>query len=132
MKTIPLSIWQDVLGRSLTALAALGALFAFISGFSSAHMVSPDRLWVELWRLVGFLLFAAIFVLLTLRPRRSAGLWELGFFHKASMAVISLFIPTAAEASMAGMIDGILAMMLLAAYFLTRGWRSWRSPEVGK
>lgn len=129
MKTITLSKWQDVLGRSLTALAMLGALVAFFSGFKSVQLASPDLLWVELWRLAGFLLFAAMFALLSLRPRQSAGIWELAFFHKATMTIISLFIPFAQEATLAGTFDGILALILLSAYFLTRAWRGWRIPE---
>lgn len=130
MKTYNFSKWHDVLGRSLTTIAALGALTAFVSGIKTVQMATVDALWVEMWRLAGFLLFAGMFALLTLRPRQSAGIWELAFLHKAAMAVISLFIPFASEATSAGTIDGFLAILLLVAYLLTRSWRSWHSQEV--
>ena len=87
-------------------LAFVGALFAFISALQAIQAASPETVWVETWRLFGFLAFAGMFALLALRPRISPGLWELAFFHEAAM--------------------------ILLAYVLTRGWRSWRlEPRAG-
>ncbi len=119
--------WQDRLGRGLMWFAALGALSAFASGFASVSAATSDTIWVETWRLFGFLVFTGMFVLLALRPCNSAGIWELAFFHKAAMGISALLLSGAKEAAMAGTIDAILAVLIALAYFLTRGWRAWKS-----
>ncbi len=122
--------WQNLIGRSLMILAAIGALFAFVSSIATIKTATTETLWVEIWRSVGFLVFTGMFGLLAWRPRNSAGIWELVFLHKVTMAVVSVFLPYAAEARMAGSIDGILALMLLSAYLLTRGWMSWKTFPI--
>ena len=77
----------------------------------------------------GFLVFTGIFVLLALRPRNSAGLWELAFFHKMAMAVSALFLSDAKGAAMAGTIDVLLAVLIAMGYVLTRGWMGWKSSH---
>jgi hypothetical protein len=118
--------WKDRLGRGLMWFAALGAFTAFLSGIPAVKMAGSVTVWVETWRLVGFLVFAGMFVLLALRPRKSAGIWELAFFHKAAMAISALVLVGAREANMAGAIDGLLAILLVASYILTRGWLGWK------
>lgn len=122
--------WQDIIGRSLMVLAAIGALFAFVSSFVTIKSASTETLWVEIWRSAGFFVFTGMFGLLAWRPRNSAGIWELVFLHKVTMAVVSVLLPFAVEARMAGSIDGILALMLLSAYLLTRGWMSWKTFPI--
>jgi hypothetical protein len=121
--------WQDRLGRRLMWLAALGAFAAFISGVSAVNSATPETVWVETWRMFGFLVFAGMFVLLALRPRNSAGVWELAFFHKAAMSISALFLSGAEEAAMAGTIDAVLAVLIAMAYILTRGWMAWKSSR---
>ena len=121
--------WQDRLGRGLMWLAALGALSAFISAFAAVNSATPETIWVETWRLFGFLVFAGMFVLLALRPRNSAGIWELAFFHKAAMAISALFLSGAKGAAMAGTIDAVLAVLIALAYIFTRGWMAWKSSR---
>jgi hypothetical protein len=121
--------WQDRLGRGLMWLAALGAFFAFVSAFAAVNNATPQTIWVETWRLFGFLVFTGMFVLLALRPRSAAGVWELAFFHKAAMAVSALFLSGAEGAAMAGTIDAVLAVVIAMAYVLTRGWMAWKSSR---
>jgi hypothetical protein len=121
--------WQDRLGRGLMWLATLGALSAFASGFSAVNNATPATIWVETWRMFGFLVFAGMFVLLALRPRNSAGIWELAFFHKAAMAISALFLSGAEGAAMAGIIDAVLAAVIATAYVLTRGWVAWKNSR---
>jgi hypothetical protein len=118
--------WQDRLGRALMGLSALGALFAFGSAIATVGAATPETVWVETWRMFGFLIFTGMFILLALRPRASAGIWELAFFHKAAMAISALFLMGANEAASAGAIDGILAALIALAYILTRGWTAWK------
>jgi hypothetical protein len=119
--------WQDRLGRGLMWLAALGAFSAFASAFASVNSATPETIWVETWRLFGFLVFAGMFVLLALRPHNSAGVWELAFFHKAAMAVSALFLSGAEGAALAGTIDAVLAAVIAVAYVFTRGWTAWKN-----
>lgn len=119
--------WQDRLGRGLMWLAALGALAAFASAWAVVNRATSETIWVETWRLFGFLVFTGMFVLLALRPRNAAGVWELAFFHKAAMAVSALFLADADGAALAGTIDAVLAIVILLAYILTRGWIAWKN-----
>ncbi len=121
--------WQEVVGRALMALAALGALGAFLTGVGAVQAATAATVWVETWRMFGFLVFTGMFAMLALRPRASAGIWELAFFHKAAMAVSALLMPGAAGAASAGAIDGALALIILLAYLLTRGWAAWKPPR---
>ena len=119
--------WQDRLGRGLMWLAALGALAAFASSLGAVNSATPETIWVETWRLFGFLVFTGMFVLLALFPRNLSGVWELAFFHKAAMAVSALFLSGAKGAAVAGTIDGVLAILIAVAYICTRGWMAWKN-----
>jgi hypothetical protein len=121
--------WQDRLGRGLMWLAALGAFSAFVSAFGAVSSATLETIWVETWRLFGFLVFTGMFVLLALYPRNSAGVWELAFFHKTAMAVSALFLFRAEGAAMAGTIDAVLAVIIAVAYTFTRGWTAWQSSR---
>lgn len=118
---------QDRLGRGLMWLAAVGAFAAFATAISAVGSATPETLWVETWRLFGFLVFTGMFVFLALRPRQSAGMWELAFFHKVAMGVSALFLSGAEGAALAGTIDAVLAIIIAVAYILTRGWTAWKS-----
>jgi len=118
--------WQDRLGRGLMWFAALWAFSAFASAFAAVNSATPETIWMETWRLFGFLVFTGMFVLLALRPRNSAGVWELALFHKAAMAVSAIFLSGAEGAALAGTIDGILAAVIAVAYVLTSGWMAWK------
>lgn len=121
--------WQDLLGRGLMWLAAVGAFSAFISGFAAVKTATSETAWVETWRLFGFLVFTGMFILVALRPRNAAGVWELAFLHKTAMAVSALVLSSAKGAAMAGAMDAILAILLVIAYVCTRGWQAWRSTH---
>ena len=122
--------WHDRLGRGIMVLAALGALAAFYGSIATVRAAPPETVWVETWRMLGFVVFAGLFGLLAIRPRLSAGVWELAFFHKLGMAVSALVFTDASEAAVAGSIDAVLALLLAVAYVLTRGWTAWRVRET--
>jgi hypothetical protein len=123
--TVP--AWRDRLGRGLMFLASIGAVGAFVSSVPVVRSASPETLWVETWRMFGFLVFAGMFALVALRPRASAGVWELAFFHKLAMAVTALLASNARDAVMAGTVDAVLVVFIGAAYFCTGGWQSWQT-----
>lgn len=118
--------WREWLGRGLMALAALSALGAFFNGLSTLPQAGPGTIWVETWRVFGFLVFSGMFALLAFRPHSSAGIWELTFFHKAAMAVSALVLTDANGAASAGIIDAVLAGLIVLAYLLLRGWTAWK------
>jgi hypothetical protein len=61
---------RDRAAMVLMLLAAFGALSAFVGSVGTATAASPETVVVEAWRTYGFAVFAGLFVLLALRPRR--------------------------------------------------------------
>jgi hypothetical protein len=118
--------WADRIGRGLMGLAALSALGAFAGGLAAVQHAGTDTIWVETWRMFGFLVFAGMFAIVAWRPRLSAGIWELAFFHKTAMAVSALVLSGAQDAATSGTIDAILAAVILIGYICTRGWTAWK------
>jgi hypothetical protein len=123
--------WQDRLGRAMMLIACLGALVAFAKGIEYVRAASQATLWVEMWRMFGFLVFAGMFALVGMRPRLSPGIWELALFHKAAMVAAALWFPALPEVALAGPVDATLVVIIVAAYLLTRGWRSWSVSGAG-
>ncbi len=119
---------RDRIARVLMLLSALGALSACLISIGAVGAAGPLTQQVEAWRLLGFVMFTGIFALLALWPRRYPGLWELVLANKAVLTIVeALLIRTyAAHAQDAAIIDGILTVMILAAYLLSRGYTSWR------
>jgi hypothetical protein len=79
--------------------------------------------WPGLWRKYCFLVFAGLFVLLAVRPRRYTGVWELAIFHKVATfaTAAALAVGGAAGGAPGAVADGILAVTLIVAYLLARG-----------
>jgi hypothetical protein len=119
---------RDWMATILMLVAALGALYALITSIGVAAASGPDTQQVEWWRVFGFLMFTGLFVLLAFWPRRYPGLWELLILDKAALTVVEavLIKNNAADAVTTAEADGILTVILLAAYLLSRGYRSWR------
>lgn len=111
-------------------LASLGAIGAFASSVGAVRAASPETVWVETWRMFGFLVFAGMFALVALRPRLSAGVWELAFLHKLAMAVSALSLSGARDAEGAGAVDAMLVVLIAVAYYCTRAWSSWRLRDA--
>ena len=118
---------RDTVARALMFLAAVGAVIAFFGGLSAAHNAGDSTRWVESWRAIGFLTFAALFLLLGLRPRGVPGLWEIVFVNKAALALTAVFEMHADERS-AGAFDAVLAVLIAGAYVLAQGWTTWSKP----
>lgn len=124
--SLPPPLWRDRLGRGLMWLAAFGALSAFASSLAAVQRAGPDSVWLETWRMFGFVVFAGLFALVAWRPRRIPGVWELTFGHKLAMAVAAILLAPAPEARAAGLVDAVLAGLIAVAYISTRGWQAWR------
>lgn len=116
----------DRVGRGLLALCAIATLGAFASGVAVIAAAPDDRLMVEGWRTLGYLVFAGLWTMLALRPRSVPGVWELVFLHKIAVSVYAFLILGAPEAGTAAVVDSLLVVITAAAYVLCRGWESWR------
>jgi hypothetical protein len=122
---------RDRAARVLLVLAAAGALVAMISSIGSVADAGPATRMVETWRLLGFGTFAGLFALLAYRPRYYAGVWELAMANKFALALFGLAYGAGAKDSSNVLAsDGTLALLLVAAYVLSRGWRAWSTLRV--
>jgi len=122
---------RDQAARVLLVLAAAGALVAVISAIGSVADAGPATRMVETWRLLGFGTFAGLFALLAYRPRYYAGVWELAIANKFALALFGLAYGAGTkDASNVLTSDGTLALLLVVAYVLSRGWRAWSTLRV--
>lgn len=114
---------RDTIGATLLHLCALGALSSSILALTEVGDVGPATQGVELWRGVGYLFFAAVFVLLSRAPRQLRGLWEITILAKLALPLAALAIARDADDTMSFLIfDGILVVVLAVAYLLMSAW----------
>lgn len=118
---------RDRVAMILMIIAAIGAFFAFIGAVGAASAAGPETRIVETWRMLGFVVFSGLFLLLAFRPRLLPGVWELAIFHKAGMAIAGMLMISqgAVDAASVAVADGTLAVVLVAAYLLARGYSAW-------
>lgn len=116
---------RDRLAKILMILLGLSAVGAFAGAAATIGDFAPDRVGVEIWRMLGYLVFAGLFVLLGVFPRRLPGLWELVFFHKAGKVVLLVFVFEAANPELTIIVDSTLSAVTLFCYWLTKGYRAW-------
>ncbi|MGW0215579.1 hypothetical protein ACWDXH_14415 [Micromonospora chokoriensis] len=116
----------DLVGRGLAALASLATGVAFVNGVLLTIGASDDRLFIEGWRVSSFGIFAALFALLAVRPRQTAGVWEVVLVGKGALVVFGALIGDVPEARLSAVIDFGLVAVVAAAYVLCRGWLAWR------
>jgi hypothetical protein len=119
---------RDRIATVLMLVSALGALYAFITAIGAVQTASPATQQVETWRMFGFLMFAGVFILLGVWPRRLPGLWELTIANKVGLTIAEALLirNNAAGAQFTAISDGILSAFLVAAYLLSRGYTVWR------
>jgi hypothetical protein len=116
------SRWPAI-GRVLTWLAAVSALAAAVAAVSDVTGADNSVLVVQTWRMYGLFLCTGLFVLLALRPRVHGAVWALLIADKAALALtagVYLARGGAAEAASTVGWDGGLAVILTAAYLMTR------------
>lgn len=122
---------RDRIGVAILVTCALGALGSAIAAIATVADAGDATRSVETWRLVGYAYFAGIFVLLAFAPRRLFGLWELTIAAKLALPIAGMtFLAGADDARVFVVSDGILALMLIAAYVLMRGWVAPRPSGV--
>jgi hypothetical protein len=119
---------REWLANILMLVAAVAAFYAFITGIGVALASGPDTQQVQWWRVLGYLMFTGLFILLAYWPRRYPGLWELLIADKALLTIVEIFLIRnhAADAVTTAEADGILTVILVASYLLSRGYSSWK------
>lgn len=123
---------QDRAARYLMIALAVATLGAFANAAVEFGALPPDRLIVGTWQMLGFAVFAGLFALLAVWPRRMPGLWELILAHKIGVTLVNFgFIgvvsgpmPSDNPAAVVA-IGGALVVATLLAYVLAQGWRPW-------
>lgn len=116
---------RDRLARVLLVLVAVGAGVAAVGAINTVTDADAGTRVVETWRLLGLVLFTGLFVLLAYRPRHYAGVWELVIANKFALAGFGVaYGAGTTDAGQILAIDGAIAVILLAAYVPSRGWRA--------
>jgi hypothetical protein len=115
--------WRDNVGAALLSVCAVGAILAAFTAVATVVAAGPATKAVETWRLVGYLFFAGVFVLLALAPRQLRGLWELTIAAKLVLPLAgATFLRGSTDAGTLVVADGIVTVLLVAAYVLMSGW----------
>jgi hypothetical protein len=115
----------DRIGAWLLGLCAFGAMAAAVAAVSDVRDAGPATMGVEAWRMIGYVMFAGVFVLLARSPRRLRGLFELTIAAKLALPVAALTIARNADDAATFLVaDGIVVALLVIAYFATKGWRA--------
>jgi hypothetical protein len=113
--------------RVLLGIAAAGALISFVLQVGPTMDAGPVTQAVEAWRMVGLATFAGLFALLAWRPLAYPGVFEIAIVSKAALAVLGLTLLASDDhGSEYVAFDGILTVVLIAAYLLADGWTAWR------
>ncbi|PKW18303.1 hypothetical protein [Saccharopolyspora spinosa] len=122
---------RDRVARALLVLAAAGALAAVAGAVGAVADAGPATRMVETWRMLGFGVFAGVFLLLVYRPRLYAGIWELAILNKLALTLAALSFGSGTDGAGAALIaDGAVTLILLAAYVLSRGWTAWSTARA--
>jgi len=122
-----LPAWRMTTARVLLGVAAAGAFISFVLQVGPTMDAGPATQAVEAWRMVGLAAFAGFFALLAWRPLAYPGVFEIAIVSKAALAVLGLTLLASADhGSEYVVFDGMLTVVLLAAYLLADGWTAWR------
>ncbi|MDG4809507.1 hypothetical protein O7634_22395 [Micromonospora sp. WMMD1120] len=123
--------WQDLTGRILMAITAATTLVPFVEGVTRLGDLSDDLILTEYWRTCAYLVFAGMWALLAVAPRKQRGMWELLLLHKIAVTIQAAFIIDVPHAKLTVIADGFVSLMTIAAYLLCRGWHTWRRGALG-
>lgn len=126
---------RDRAGAVLLYISAAGAVASAVSAVAVVGDADAAAQGAEAWRMIGYVLFAAIFVLLARAPRQLRGLWEATIVAKAALPLAGLTVASGADDATTFVVaDGLLVVVLVVAYALTAGWTAApprRTPTAG-
>jgi hypothetical protein len=114
------------LAQILMYLAAASALFAGMGGIANVTAASDDTVVVELWRVIGFFTFAALFTALAYKPQSSKSLWAVVILNKLALSVAGLMLMSNSSIQGTGdliIFDGGLTLLLIASSLLAGVWK---------
>jgi peptidoglycan/LPS O-acetylase OafA/YrhL len=123
--------WQDRTGRILMAITAAATLVPFVDGISRISDATGDQVLMEFWRTFAYIVFAGMWALLAIAPRKQRGMWELLLFHKIAVTVQAAFVLDVPNAERTLIADGFVSLTTIAGYVLCRGWHTWRRGALG-
>jgi hypothetical protein len=130
---------RDKIAKYVMVVLGLTTLGAFANAAYELGVVAPDRIVAHVWEMLAFPVFAGLFTLLGLYPRRMPGLWELVLFQKAGITGFSLIAVGTASGTLASdnpmnrlVIDAVVVALIVVSYLLTKGWRAWVKGAVDK
>jgi hypothetical protein len=111
---------RELVARILLWACAAAAALAAISGLPVALAADPATRFVEIWRVVGFATFAAIFSVIAAAPRAvPLGIWLAVIANKLVLSIVAVAWSgedAGATSALGG--DGSLPVSLLAALAL--------------
>lgn len=119
---------RRIVARVLLAICAVGALISAVSAVGAVTSADDATVLAEVWRGYGFLVFAGLFALLAYRPDTHPAVWALVLFHKVAMALTTLAFLDAPDAATIAVADGVVSVLLIAAYLLVRPARAGVNP----
>ncbi|MEV0805252.1 hypothetical protein [Micromonospora sp. NPDC050200] len=119
------------LGRAALWVAAGAAATAAVASIPVVLDADGPTTIVETWRTYGLAVFAILFAVLARRPHASRGVWAAIILNKVALTVTAIIYAGQGGIPGSGAIigwDGALALLLIAAFVLTRGWIRSASP----
>ncbi|BCJ61804.1 hypothetical protein [Micromonospora endophytica] len=123
--------WQDRTGRVLMAITAAVTLVPFVEGLTRLGDLPEELILTEYWRTCAYIVFAGMWAMLAVAPRKQRGMWELLLFHKIAVTVQAAFILDVPRAELTLIADAFVSATTIAAYLLCRGWHTWRPGALG-
>jgi hypothetical protein len=131
---IAVSNTNDRIAMALMVFLGIGSLGVCVDAALHITYVPAGTIAVEVWRMFGYAVFAGLFFLLAIFPRRMTGIWELVLFHKAGTALFLtpyIGLDAGLGASVSHSIkpivlnDVMLVVVTAIAYILAKGWQAW-------
>ncbi|BDA77961.1 hypothetical protein LPTSP3_g08910 [Leptospira kobayashii] len=127
---------RDLWAKYMMVALGVATIGAFINSVSEIRSFPEDSFVIYTWQMLAFPVFAGLFTLLGLYPRRMPGIWELVLFQKVGVTLFNLFMAGRVTGRVTSdnpyvniIVDGLLVVITLASYVLTKGWRAWRAPH---
>jgi hypothetical protein len=120
----PRTAARERVGRALMAVAALAAAVSAVGALLEAADGADTTRVLEVWRGYGLVVFAGLFGVLALWPRQCPALWELVIVNELALAITGavLLADDVPDAESLALGDGVLCVVLVAAYVCCRGW----------
>ncbi|GAB3457254.1 hypothetical protein [Actinophytocola sediminis] len=130
--TTPPGRLGDRIGRTMLAIDAIATLGAFAQGIPRVIDAADEHVLTEFWRTTAYLVFAGMWAMLAIAPRKQRGMWELILLQKILVTLFALISLDKPEAGQTAIIDGFVVVTTVAAYFLCRGWVTWKPGALGR